>query len=68
LTTIFFLFLLVFALSACSQSSNKPGIKIKPQQTDLTAGDVTVTVDVSNFELLKEGENQTGSEKGYIVY
>lgn len=68
LTLIFFLFSLALVLCACGQSSTMSKIEIKPQQADLSAGNVTIAVDVSNFELLKEGEDPTVSKNGYIIY
>ncbi len=68
MATIFLLLSLILALSACGQSSSLPEINIKIQPTDLSAGDVTIRADVSNFELLKEGEDPTLIKKGYIIY
>ncbi|WP_068965114.1 hypothetical protein [Desulfosporosinus sp. BG] len=68
LSLIFFLLLNALVLTACSQATSKPEITIKTQEAGLAAGDVTISADVANFELVDQEGEQNNPGKGHIIY
>jgi hypothetical protein len=68
LIMIFFISLLVITTCSCGFSTaNKPEVSITTAPTGIAAGDVTISVDIANFELLNGG-NQNASGQGHIIY
>jgi hypothetical protein len=65
---IFFALLLTVSMSSCGISTNKPEIKISSPQTGMTSGDVTISVTVANFELVKGVVAGHDFGKGHIIY
>jgi hypothetical protein len=65
---IFLLTLIAIALSACGLPTAKPEVKIISPQAGIPAGDVTIAVDISNFELLAGSGIKNESGKGHIIF
>lgn len=68
LVFIFFVLLLTASLNSCGISANQPEIKINSPQTGMTGGDLTISVHVSNFELVKGAVAGHDFGKGHVIY
>jgi len=65
---IAFLFIMTGTISACSMSLSKPVLQIKTPADEVAAGDVTISVDVSDFELVTDTGIPNEPLKGHIIY
>ena len=68
LSSIFFLLLVALVLTACGQATSKPEITIRTQEVGLAAGDVTISANVSNFELIDQEGEHNNPGQGHIIY
>jgi hypothetical protein len=60
--------LTLISLCSCGLQANNPGIKIINQPSGQTAGDVTISVEVSNFKLGAADGNSNTTGGGHIIY
>lgn len=68
LCLIVFLCIMAGTISGCSMSLSKPVLQIKTPADEVAAGDVTISVDVSNFELVTDTGLPNEPLKGHIIY
>jgi hypothetical protein len=59
--------LMVLALCACSLKVVSPSVTITSSPTDIAAGDITISVDISKFVLSEETSKNVSGE-GHIVF
>jgi hypothetical protein len=59
--------LLAFAAGACSQQTGTPGIQITTPSTGIAAGDVTISVSITDFQIDDTGTIYDFS-KGHVIF
>jgi hypothetical protein len=58
----------LLAMSSCGVPAQQPSLVIKAPQSGVSAGDVTISVDVSNFTLLDRATGPNAISQGHIIY
>lgn len=66
--SLIFMSLMLMTICGCGQSGGRAAVNIKTQPTGMASGDIIISVDVANFELVDVAGNQNGSGTGYIIY